>query len=59
MKKKPYIRISRLRRAMICSGLGCTGSGESFRAAWLSWADQMIQCGRARLVPGLAMGKKS
>lgn len=51
MKPKPKIRISRLARAFVCSGLGCTGSGESFRAAWQCWAEQMVATGRSKLIP--------
>lgn len=51
MKKKPYIRISRLRGVLLCTGLGCSGSGDSFREAWESWAEEMVRLGRSKLIP--------
>lgn len=49
---KPKIRPSRNRKGiLICTGLGCTGYGKTFRAAWQVWKTEMILKGKRDKIP--------
>ena len=49
--QKPRIRLSTLSRSYVCSGLGATGSGWSYREAWEAWKSEMILKGKRDRIP--------